>query len=120
MSKKSSFKFNLEGRIFTSVANTGSGEVDERTLFEYHQNEDLIYADYSGGLILKGHLLGKAISEDHIEFCYQHVNRDGEIMAGKCRSKLFFDESGKIKMLEDWQWFTGDQSTGSSELVEYG
>ena len=118
MSAKTSFQFNLEGKVFTSVSNTDNGEVDERTVFEYHQNEGLIFADYSGGLILKGHLIGKIVDEAQIEFCYQHVNLEGEIMAGKCHSLITVDENGKLKMTEDWQWFTGDQSSGRSEVLE--
>lgn len=47
-----------DGRFFVSKTNTENGEVDERTLFEYHQKGTILWADYAGGDVLKGHLIG--------------------------------------------------------------
>lgn len=33
--------------------NSENGEVNEQTIFTYHQNGKLLWADYSGGNILK-------------------------------------------------------------------
>ena len=51
----------LDNRYFTTQSNSGNGEVSSETVFHYHQDGDLVYAEYSGGEILKGHLLGKMI-----------------------------------------------------------
>ena len=55
---------NLDDKVFRSVANSGAGEVDRQTVFIYHQESDLVWAEYSGGRILKGHLMGEWYAGD--------------------------------------------------------
>lgn len=109
---------NYNNRIFRGKSNTSNGEVSDRTLFHYHQNLDRIWADYSGGDIVTGHLQGTMFSDGSIEFLYHHENLDGDLMAGKCRSVPHKDSNGKLILKESWQWFTGDQTSGTSEVEE--
>ena len=68
--------FSLDGKTFTSAV-PSSGEVDEATRFRYHQNGELIWADYAGGAIAHGHLVGTRAG-DALTFRYapQHCPRD--------------------------------------------
>lgn len=109
---------NYNNRIFRGKTNSDNGEVSGSTRFHYHQSGDQVWAEYSGGAIVKGHLQGKVFRDGSLEFLYHHENLSGELMAGRCRS--FPDQSidGKIVLKEKWKWFTGDQSEGSSEVEE--
>jgi hypothetical protein len=49
---------------------------------------------------------------------YQHLNIQGELMAGKCVSKPEVLESGKIRLHEQWQWTSKDFSNGESIVEE--
>lgn len=55
--------FNLNNKIFTAVQNSESGEVNDQTCFHYFQQDKMIWAEYQGGEILKGFLIGKWISD---------------------------------------------------------
>ena len=70
--------------------------MDDRTVFHYHQIEDLIWATYSGGSIKFGTITGKIRENGFLEFSYQHVNDQNEIMTGKCVSKPKILEDGRI------------------------
>ena len=108
---------NLDNRKFRPLTNSQNGEVSDSTLFYYHQENEMIWAEYSGGDVLRGFLIGKII--DHtLEFSYQHLNRALEIMTGKCRSRIELSESGKIQLFEDWEWTCKDFSKGKSTLIE--
>ena len=111
-------KYNLEGKIFRSIANTENGEVTEDTLFHYHQNGDVVSAEYEGGAILKGHLLAKVMSDDRLDMRYHHVNTSGKLMTGRCISTPEFMTDGRLKFKEEWQWLSGDLSSGYSEVEE--
>jgi hypothetical protein len=108
---------NLNDRKFTPAYNSINGEVSEKTVFHYHQDGNMIWAEYSGGQIIKGTLMGKVV-DDHIEFVYQHINEKQEIMTGKCRSYPELIENGKIKLKEFWEWTSGDNSSGESIIIE--
>lgn len=108
---------NYNDRVFRGKSNSENGEVSGQTQFHYHQCGDSVWADYSGGEIVSGHLQGKVYSDGSLEFVYHHENIKGELMAGKCRSYPDYVD-GNLVLKENWQWFTGDQSTGTSEVEE--
>lgn len=111
-------KYNLEGKIFQSIENTENGEVSSETFFHYHQNGEIISADYSGGNIIEGHLLGKMVENGNLEFTYHHVNLEGQLMFGKCTSVPTLLPGGRLKYSENWQWISGDKSIGKSVIIE--
>ena len=81
-------KHSLDEKIFQSIENSENGEVSSETIFHYHQNNEIVSADYKGGNILKGHLLGKMFANGNLEFTYQHINIEGNLMLGQCISTL--------------------------------
>ena len=109
---------NLDKKIFKAISNSNSGEVSEHTLFYYAQQEDIISAEYAGGEIIKGNLLGTQLDSGEFTFVYHHINSNRELKIGKCLSKAIFLDDGKIKLFEEWQWLCDDMSSGKSVLIE--
>lgn len=109
---------NYNNRIFKSVSNSETGEVSSETTFNYHQKDDLVWAEYSGGEIVFGTLIAKVVENDCLEMRYQHLNSKGELMTGKCFSRPEFLPNEKIRLHEKWQWTSGDLSSGESIIEE--
>lgn len=109
---------SLDGRTFTTRENTANGEVGSDTIFHYHQRETLVWAEYEGGAVVTGHLLGTIQEDGALLMRYHHLNRRGEVVAGTCRSRIETGPDGTLQLHEQWQWFTGDQSSGSSVVAE--
>lgn len=114
----SSRQINYNGRKFMAVANSESGEVSGDTVFTYHQEGDLFWAEYSGGEVLKGFMVGLAAPDGKLEFNYQHLNKGKQIRLGKCRSTPEVLPEGLLRMHEVWQWLDGSQEHGTSTLIE--
>ena len=108
-------QITLNDRFFTAVENSESGEVSDKTIFAYHQKNSAIWAEYSGGSIIKGFLVGKIDEYNRLHFSYQHINTKGEVKSGTCDSDPKF-ERGKLRFYESWKWSTGE--TGSSIIEE--
>jgi hypothetical protein len=115
---KHCMKINYNNRKFASVANSETGEVSSETTFHYHQKDNLVWAEYTGGEIVFGTLIAKVLENDVLEMRYQHLNQHGELMTGKCTSTPEIIENGKIRLYEKWQWTSGDFSTGESVIEE--
>lgn len=109
---------DYDGRKFVPKMNSENGEVSEQTVFWYHQNGTLLWAEYSGGDIQKGSLIGTVQPNGELDFVYHHINRDMQIKTGKCHSVPALLENGKIELSEKWEWTSGDCSKGESLLVE--
>lgn len=93
-------------------------EVNEQTVFLYHQNGSLLWAEYSGGDILKGSLIGSVSDNGEIDFVYHHMNKEMQVKTGKCHSVPTVKENEKIELSEQWEWTSGDCYKGESLLVE--
>ena len=109
---------NLDKKVFKALSNSDSGEVSSDTIFYYSQSNNIISAEYSGGEIIKGNLIGKQLENGSFDFVYHHINKNGDLKIGKCLSNATLLENGKIKLFEKWQWLNGDVSEGTSELIE--
>jgi hypothetical protein len=73
---------------------------------------------YSGGKIIKGQLIGLVDQDGNINMRYHHINIKNEIMSGICHSSPEIMSNGKIRLHENWQWTSGDQSKGKSIIEE--
>lgn len=111
-------KIDYDGRKFVPKMNTENGEVSGQTVFTYHQNGDVLWAEYCGGDVVKGSLLGTVMHNGELDFVYQHINKDKEIRTGKCHSIPTVLGNGKILLSEQWEWTSGDCSKGESLLHE--
>lgn len=109
---------DYNNKKFRPVENSENGETTTETIFEYIQNGPILTSEYSGGEIVRGHLIGLVDGKGNIEMRYHQVNKKGELMTGVCFSTPEITESGKIRLYEEWQWTSGDKSKGKSILEE--
>lgn len=109
---------NYDGKIFRPIKSTENGETSVQTVFVYKQVGNILTSEYSGGNIMQGHLIGLVDENGKIDMRYHQINIRGEIMTGHCRSIPEVLASGKIRLHENWQWTSGDGSTGQSILEE--
>ncbi|KAJ4305898.1 hypothetical protein N0V90_001431 [Kalmusia sp. IMI 367209] len=105
-------------KTFAPLTNSSNGEVDDTTRFHYHQKGSIVWAEYSGGSIVRGSLIATVKEDGSLDMRYHHVNTEGELMTGKCRSIPEALEDGRLRLKETWQWTSGDCSNGESMLEE--
>ena len=115
---KANSSIDYNGRRFVPQMNSENGEVSEETIFEYHQRGNMLWAEYSGGDILRGSLIGNVLENGELDFVYHHMNKDMERKSGICHSVPEVKADGKITLFEKWEWTSGDRSSGESILVE--
>ncbi len=93
---------NYNGKVFKPVSNSGN----------------ILTAEYSGGKITKGHLIGLVNTDGTIDMRYHQVNTNGELMTGICKSTPKVLINGKVLLYESWEWTSGDFTKGESILEE--
>ena len=94
---------NLEGRRFRDVTDDHAGDVGANTIFEYHQDGDIVWARYAGGSIKLGLLVGTR-DADTLSFRYCHLTADGQTANGHCTSTITELADGRLECRERWQW----------------
>ncbi len=113
---------SLDGRRFGAVSQVDGGEVDAATVFEYHQDGDLVWARYAGGAAVRlGHLVGLRRG-DELEFRYAQLNHKGETLTGHCRSRIEVLADGRLRLHESWRWESrpGAGTSVVEELADEG
>ena len=109
---------NYNNRKFRPVSNSENGEVSNDMIFHYKQAGNILTCNYQELKILKGHLIGLVDDNGNIEMKYHQINQNGELMTGICFSTPEVLGNGKIRLVEEWQWTSGDKSKGKSILEE--
>ena len=109
---------NYHNKTFVPIVNSENGESSVETVFLYKQMGNIVTSEYSGGSIIKGHLIGLVDEDGHIDMRYHQINNKGILMTGLCHSIPEVQQDGKIRLHENWQWTSGDQSKGSSIIEE--
>ena len=107
---------SLEGRRFVAESNSAGGQVGEGTVFEYHERDGVVWADYRGGAVVLGRLIGTRRG-DRLEFRYVHLDADGATASGRCASTIEAGE--RLRLHETWAW-ESRPGEGTSVLVELG
>ncbi len=111
-------KFNYNNKEFKPVNQSDNSETSSETVFQYQQKGNILTANYAGGEIVTGHLIGLVDVDGNIDMRYHQINKKGELMTGQCQSQPEILKDGRIRLHETWQWTSGDMSKGESVLEE--
>ncbi|MEU5632596.1 hypothetical protein ACH47C_26205 [Streptomyces rishiriensis] len=94
---------SLNGLVLAPVADQAPGQVGVRTRFAYHERDGAVWADYAGGDVVRGHLLGTR-EGDRLDFRYVQLKRDGTTSSGHCVSTVVDLPDGRVRLEESWEW----------------
>ena len=96
---------HMLNNIKMSVVQTADkGVVNSDTIFEFSQEGDFVSANYAGGKIKHGYLVGH-LMENVLSFCYCQYRIDGKVDHGNSNCILSVVE-GKIKLEESFEMNT--------------
>lgn len=74
-----------------------------RTRFAYHETDGAIWADYEGGDVVLGRLVGTR-KGDRLDFRYVQLGHDGTTSSGHCVSQVVELSDGRVRLEEMWEW----------------
>ncbi|MBT2210573.1 MULTISPECIES: hypothetical protein [Actinomadura] len=107
---------SLDGRRFRAVQDTVGGEVGTETEFTYHEHDGEVWAEYGGGGVRRGFLVGTR-EGDRLDFRYSQLNTAGETSSGHCVTVVTTLPDGRIRLDETWEWESRPGS-GTSAIEE--
>jgi hypothetical protein len=104
------------GRRFRPVGDEPGPDGAATSVGHYHQDGDLVWAEFSGTAIRTGRLVGTCRPDGTIDAAYCMVTSAGEVTAGECVSTPSVLADGRVRLAEQWQRLDG--SAGISEIEE--
>jgi len=109
---------SLDRRTFIPIENSAGGVVDERTQFHFSQQGKNFRADYTGGDISAGHIIGQFTSARSGQMLYHCLTTNGVLKAGRADAVFAKTKDGDITMSLSWTWVSGADGSGTSEYIE--
>jgi hypothetical protein len=106
----------LDGRIFRAIEMAEAGEASAATVFEYHEDDGVIWGRYEGGAVRLGFLVGTR-EGDRLRFRYSQLNDKGETSNGRCSTTISVLPDGRLRLEEDWAW-ESKPGAGTSAVEE--
>ncbi|MFJ9319098.1 hypothetical protein [Streptomyces globisporus] len=107
---------SLDGLVLAPVADQAPGQVGTRTRFTYHEQDGRIWAEYTGGDVVHGHLVGTR-DGDVLDFRYVQLKQDGTTSSGHCLSTVVDLPDGRVRLEERWRW-ESQEGSGTSVVEE--
>ncbi|MGW1843231.1 hypothetical protein [Streptomyces sp. NPDC001966] len=107
---------SLDGLVLAPVADQAPGQVGTRTRFTYHEEDGRIWAEYAGGDVVRGHLVGTR-DGDTLDFRYVQLKEDGTTAGGHCVSTVVDLPDGRVRLEERWAW-ESQEGSGTSTVEE--
>lgn len=95
-----------------------NGVVNYETIFHFSQKDAIVSAEYQGGKILKGFLVGKLSIQNQLEFSYCQMQVDGKLDNGVSVCQLSKNENGKITLTEHFEWKSRPGEFGTNVFQE--
>ena len=111
-------EIDFDGRRFRTVRNSDAGESSSETVFHYRQKGSVVWATYHGGDVSFGTLLARVTAVGRLEMVYQHLNKNGDFRAGRCRARTEVLRDGRYRLHETWEWTGGAAGKGRSVTEE--
>lgn len=91
-------------KIKMNVVATGDGgEVNDETVFRFAQDGEFVSAEYSGGGVRIGFLVG-TISGAKLCFRYVQIGESGHLDSGHSICEIKRRNDGKIRLIEHFAW----------------
>lgn len=93
---------------------------DPHTVAEYHQEGDLVWADFSGGTVRRGSIAGTSTPDGTLHMGYTMVLTSGEVVCGRTVNTPEYTVEGRLRLREEWERFGPHACAGTSYIDEVG
>ena len=98
-----SANINLNNLTMNAVETDENGVIGIETIFNFHQDGEYVHAEYRGGKIERGYLVG--INRNNIlEFRYCQLESGGILNGGSSTCELKLSEDSLIQIIENFEW----------------
>lgn len=94
---------NLDKVKMIVVQTANNGVVNKDTIFTFTQDSNIVHGEYAGGRISKGFLVGQN-NNNMLHFSYCQLQTDGTLDNGLSTCELSIDMTGKIQLVEHFEW----------------
>ena len=100
---KSDIEINLDGLKMNAIETDENGVIGKDTIFTFKEKDQYVTAEYSGGMIYQGYLVG--IKDGNLfNFAYCQLEKNNILNNGKSKCTLEISRNGLVRIIENFEW----------------
>jgi hypothetical protein len=107
---------DLDGVRMRAVTTASCGQVDAGTAFTFGQRGSTVWAQYSGGGVWIGYLVG-TLAAGRLFYRYSQIDCRGEVHGGRSVCDVARLPDGRLRLVERFEWDSREGS-GTNVLEE--
>jgi hypothetical protein len=107
---------NMTGVIMEVIETSDTSVIGPETIFRFEQDGEVVRAQYEGGRILAGSLVGYW-SGATLEFCFSQLESPSSLQTGSSVCTVRH-QNGALELVENFRWDNPDRSSGRNILRE--
>ena len=107
--------FDLDGLRMNAVETAPNGAINADTIFRFEQTGARVHAEYAGGRVELGHLVG-LVRGATFAFRYCQLHDDGTLHGGQSNCELRRADDGRLQIIEHFEWDDGPGTNVIQEL----
>lgn len=108
---------HYEGRSFRS-ASAETSTASDAPVGHYHQRGSTVWAEFSGGTVVRGYLVGRQTDDGRLDLAYCQFLADDTVVSGRCVSTPEILPNGRIRLREEWERLGEGAGRGVSYIEE--
>lgn len=112
---------DYDGKRFRKVLESGTGgpaEPGDAPVAVYHQDGDLVWAEFRGGDVRRGSLAGTRDEAGTLVLSYSMVLSTGEVISGRSTNVPEVLDDGRLRLHETWVRHEPHAASGLSCIEE--
>ncbi len=94
---------SLNGLKMNAVKTAPNGVINHETYFDFHQDDDKVWAEYSGGKIVRAYLVG-VVTGSTLKFRYCQLDTSGQLNGGHSECEIKISDTGLVQIVEHFEW----------------
>jgi hypothetical protein len=111
--------YDYDGKVFASTVTADTAGIGGGgPIGRYHQRGDLVWAEFAGGKVRHGSLVGVRDADGRLRLAYCQVLEDGTVICGDCISTPERLADGRIRLREVWRRYSPRAEDGVSVIDE--
>lgn len=109
---------DYDGRVFSSAAAETADSSGGAPVGHYHQRGDVVWAEFAGGKVVLGRLVGTCDPDGTLRMSYSQLLTGGEVVSGSCRTTPEPLPDGRLRLREEWERHGAAAARGVSYIEE--
>jgi hypothetical protein len=104
---------DLDLQVFEVIETSPTSAISAETVFEFRERDGVIKAEYTGGAVVHGVLIGNRTG-DRVPSAYAQLHDDGALRSGTNEMRVQRTDTGHLRLVEEFRW--SDGATGQNVL----